>query len=478
MQKSLSVFEKILFWLLVAVIVFVPLYPKLPLLPVKGTFVSIRAEDFLIFLVLGVWGLNLILSRKLKGFLQDRLNQALLLFFFIGAISLFSAVLLTHTVMPHLGFFHLLRRVEMMALLPFAVSVVKTKKQLKTVLGAVSGVVLLVTLYAFGQQYLRFPAISTATSVLATGEVFRVGQWTRVNSTFAAHYDLAVFLLMILSLAAALVFSFKRLTVILWTFILCVLSFIVLITTAARLSFVAAILGVASSLILVGKRNLVILMVIALIVAFAYPSELRDRLISTVTVNFLNEGTRYEATLKQQEKNKLNIPTLSVKIPTPAPESSKSATLSATPSLPPKLPPDLAPGEPTDTTQLGVYRSFAIRFNQEWPRAIRALAKNPLLGTGYSSLGLATDNDFLRSLGEVGILGTIAFSFILIEIVKRVWRNYRSGDRLLKYLSAGILSMIFAFLLNASFIDVFEASKVASLFWIFVGVSMAAGKME
>src|SRR5205814_2283829 len=45
-------------------------------------------------------------------------------------------------------------------------------------------------------------------------------------------------------------------------------------------------------------------------------------------------------------------------------------------------------------------RSTSIRLNVEWPRAVRALTKNPLLGTGYSSITLATDNDYLRALGE------------------------------------------------------------------------------
>src|SRR3990167_10675400 len=48
-------------------------------------------------------------------------------------------------------------------------------------------------------------------------------------------------------------------------------------------------------------------------------------------------------------------------------------------------------------------RSFNIRLKAEWPRAIRAFLKNPVLGTGYSSVGLAVDNDYLRSLAESGI---------------------------------------------------------------------------
>ncbi|KKQ78687.1 MAG: Cysteine synthase [Candidatus Daviesbacteria bacterium GW2011_GWF2_38_6] len=134
---------------------------------------------------------------------------------------------------------------------------------------------------------------------------------------------------------------------------------------------------------------------------------------------------------------------------------------------------DITPGEPIDTTQLGVYRSFSIRLNLEWPRAITAFLKNPFLGTGYSSLGIATDNDFLRSLGEVGMLGTAVFILIFIEIIKKIVRLLRENDKFLRYFSIGTLSLILAFVINGLFIDVFEASKVASLFWMIVGLNLS-----
>ena len=127
------------------------------------------------------------------------------------------------------------------------------------------------------------------------------------------------------------------------------------------------------------------------------------------------------------------------------------------------------PGEPTDPTQLGVYRSGAIRLNYEWPLAIRAFMKNPFLGTGYSSLGLATDNDFLRSLGETGVLGSLAFFFLITRIVRDFWKGYQDKDQFTKILSAGMLIMVFCFVTNGLVIDVFEASKIATLFWLISG---------
>lgn len=474
MQKFLSVSEKSLFWLVIFLLVFIPLYPKFPLLNVRGTFVAIRLEDVLITLALIWWGVWVVFSGRIKEFFADQLNQAILLFFFIGAFSLFSAVFLTHTVLDNLGLFHYLRRVEMMMLLPMAATTLRTRRQLTAALVTLSGVVFLVSIYALGQRYLDWPVVSTTNSEFSKGLILYLTPGARVSSTFAGHYDLAVFLAMIIVMFTAALFSLKVFLWKAWSLFLMGLSFIVLVMTAARLSFVAAVTGVIVSLVLAGKKWFILLMVLLSVVSVIYPSQLRDRLVSTLTVNIQKEGQRYIAERNDQNaRQKLNIPTLMIAVSSESAGRSRQvhSTASATPS-------DITPGEPVDPTQLGVYRSFGIRFNLEWPRAIRAFMKNPFLGTGYSSLGLATDNDFLRSLGEVGILGTIALCLVLVEITKRIWVVYRSGDRLLKYFSAGVLSMIFAFILNALFIDVFEATKVASLFWLIIGLNLAAGKFK
>lgn len=473
MQKFSLIFEKVLFWLILILLVFIPLYPKFPLFNVKGTFVAIRIEDLLIALAIFIWIFYILISNNLKNFLRDKVTQALLLFFFIGALSLFSAIFLTKTVVPHLGGLHYLRRLEFMMLLPLVYWTIKTKKQLVISLVVISAVVFVVNLYALGQEYLNWPVISTTNSEFSKGLILYLTEGARVNSTFAGHYDLAVFLVMVIALTTALLFSSKRIVFIGWSLIIGGLSFFVLVLTAARQSFIAAILAVVISLILTGKKILILALIIVVASAFFYPSQLKDRFISTLTINILKGGQRYlPQTEEQALRHRLNIPTLPVKIAsTSAEEESLDATSSGTAS-------DITPGEPIDATQLGVYRSFEIRFNLEWPRAIRAFYKNPFLGTGYSSLGIATDNDLLRSLGEVGLLGTLSFGLVFVEIIKKSWKVFRSESKFLRYFSAGVLSMIMAFLLNSLFIDVFEASKVASFFWIIVGINLAATKFK
>ena len=458
---------------MLAVLVFVPLYPKIPLVSVSGTFVSIRLEDLLIGLALILWLFYLIFTKKIKDFLGDRLNQSILLFFFIGAVSLFSAIFVTSTVTTHLGILHWLRRVELIHLLPLMMTVIKTKKQINICLFTLFMVVLLVSIYALGQQFLNLPVISTVNSELSKGQILDLTPGARVNSTFAGHYDLAIFLSMAIVMIAAL-FSILKGKLRVWSILLGVLAFVVLIMTAARLAFVAVVIGTLASLTLVGQKKIILFAILIAILALLYPSQLRDRFISTIIINIQQGGERFSAQTKHQaERSLLNIPTLPAGHASP---SAKEASASATETA--KLAPDIAPGEPIDSTELGVYRSMAIRLDVEWPRAIRAFTKNPVLGTGYSSIGLATDNDLLRSLGEVGLLGTAAFALILIEIIKRATLIYKNGDKFLKFLSAGTLALIITFLINGLFIDVFEASKIAALFWAFTGISLAGGTVH
>lgn len=469
MTKILKL-EKVLFYLILFLFAFIPLYPKFPLFNVSGTFVAIRIEDLLIALTVSLWGIYLVISDRLRDLLKDKLTGAILLFFFIGLVSTFSAVYLTHSVIPHISILHFLRRIEFIMLLPVVATVIKTKKQLITVLLVLAAVILSVNVYALGQQYLDWPVISTTNSEFSKGLILRLSPGARVNSTFAGHYDLAVFLAMTITVLSALFFAIKK-RLKPAVLILGGLSLLVLIMTAARLSFVAAFAGIIFALIFTKKTKYLLLIFAAAVVILIYPSQLRDRLISTVTVNLFSQGQRYEGvTVDQRVRSKLNIPTLAVQTSSKSASTSSFARGSGTAT-------DITPGEPIDTTQLGVYRSFSIRLNLEWPRAVNAFIKNPLLGTGYSSLDIATDNDILRSLGEVGLLGTAALALIIVEVAKRIKRNLQSTDKFLKYFSAGVLAMLLAFVINGLFIDVFEASKVASLFWMILGLNLAVTKI-
>ena len=465
MHKLFSKSENVTYYLLILTLIFVPLYMKFPLLGISKTFVSIRLEDVLILATFLSWLVSLAFKKKIPSLFKSDIFFGLFVFFLIGAFSSVSAYWLTKTVYLNLAILHLLRRFELMILMPISYTVIKGLGSRKKVIALLLMVAFIVNLYAVGQRWFSFPAVSTTNSELSKGKVYFLTAEDRISSTFAGHYDLAIFEMMIVCISVPLViYLIRRREIIQSIFVAanCAFSFAILIMTAARFSFLAVFVGVTVGFLLIGKKRYLLALVLLFASMMLYPSQLRDRIVSTVKVNLLGSFSSFTATTEQQERRGLlNIPTL------PAGEEENKVEGGI---------PDIVPGEPTESVDLGVYRSLSIRLNIEWPRALRAFYKNPFYGTGYSSLGLATDNDFLRMLGEVGLFGTVSFLLLLTMIIKKLWYRFRNSSGFDKYLLVGILSMLVAFLANAVFIDVFEASKTAAIFWMIIGVGISVNR--
>ena len=68
-----------------------------------------------------------------------------------------------------------------------------------------------VILFAFGQKLFNWPVISTMNREFSQGLLGYLNEWTRVNSTFAGHYDLAAYTVLILAITLAFLVWEKRL---------------------------------------------------------------------------------------------------------------------------------------------------------------------------------------------------------------------------------------------------------------------------
>jgi hypothetical protein len=113
--------------------------------------------------------------------------------------------------------------------------------------------------------------------------------------------------------------------------------------------------------------------------------------------------------------------------------------------------------------------SFTTRLQVEWPRAIEAFLHSPIIGRGPGSITESTDNDYLRNLGETGLAG---FGLLMFVILSIEWQFFQLGrkHKFLMPLFWGILFGGLALLINALYIDVFEASKVALIIWLVWGM--------
>src|SRR3990167_4288528 len=151
--------NNILFLFTLFFLMFIPLYPKLPLLDVSHTWVYVRAEDFLVVVVLALW-LLLFFNKKIT--IKTPLTLPIMIYWLIGALATIHGVLLIFpqisNVFPNVAFLSFLRHVEYASLFFIAYCGMKDKKFLLAVIGVLIFTLLLVVLYGIGQKYLGFPA--------------------------------------------------------------------------------------------------------------------------------------------------------------------------------------------------------------------------------------------------------------------------------------------------------------------------------
>ena len=425
-------FAFLLKYLTAAILLFIPLYPKFPLITLKGSSVAIRAEDFLILLTAFVFLGHFLLLKKKK---LPPLSLQVITYLAVGLLSSLSAILITKNVQATIVVLHLFRRIEYLLVFFFVyyvgISGWLTRRFLfELVLLPVIGVFL----YGIAQLYFQAPVISTMNTEFAKGVALTLQPGVMLSSTFAGHYDLAIYLIMVLAYIVALLIFTKKKTY----FAGLLLGFIALLWILTQTSSRIAILGLvfSTTLICFLQKRLALGIILILLVGGSVLTS------SSLLMRIGNIVRVFQAKLHSAV---WVAPAYAV----------------ATPMAKPLRP-------------IEQDRSTSIRFDIEWPRALRALYKSPLLGTGYSSITLATDDEYLRALGETGLLGFLAFISILITLGRGLYHRFlKAENNLDKIITLGTIGVFSAFLISAIFLDVFEASKIAILFWAFTGLAMS-----
>lgn len=521
---------------IIALLIFIPLYPKFPLLNIPGTHVAIRIEDILVTFVLASFGIWLVTNKI--DIVKTRFFRLFSLFACIGILSGFSAIFVTKGVAVHLVIFHWLRRIEYMSLFFVALYSVRLKKDILDYIKVLSGVTAVIILYGIGQKYLGFPVVSTMNEEFAKGFLMELTEWARVNSTFAGHYDLAAYLVLILApLGSLLAGGAERLKPKIVISLLGMASLYLLSLTASRISFAAYLISICFVFIFLKRLKLLpFVLIISFVIIFSF-SDLGLRYLLTARglwqarpmvkiafisnlkigekINSLEIGDKIEKISKSKLvvdtstfiintsqsvakyiRSKFKLATVpmpspvivstgepvAVAIPTEGPMLTIAPT--ATPTLlPTPLPTSsvvkIIPQRWKPSTEKAVQYSNGIRFDVEWPRALRALYKNPLLGTGYSSVTLATDNSYFRMLAEVGLFGFVSFFLIFSEIIKDALSYIKKNDdKFTKAIIYGLLGAAIGMMINALFIDVFESSKVAFVYWMFMGMLVGLTRVK
>ena len=136
---------------------------------------------------------------KWKEVFRERIERSMFIYLAVGATSLLSAILLTQTVVPHIGFLHWLRRIEYFV--PFFLGTIyvwKNKgRDLEFFVKVFMVTFILLFVYGVGQRYFHWPVIITQNEEYSRGVALRWIPGSHINSTFAGHYDLATFLVLL-----------------------------------------------------------------------------------------------------------------------------------------------------------------------------------------------------------------------------------------------------------------------------------------
>jgi len=474
-------------------IAFIPLYPKLPLFDIKHTWVYIRIEDLLVAFAWVVFLIHLILK---KASFKTPLTVPIGVFWLVGFFATLHGILFIFPnlldVFPQIAVLHYLRRVEYLSFFFLAYSAMRNRMSITPIVVVLTATVIAIVIYGFGQRIAGFPAFLTMNEEFAKGIPLRLSPLSRVASTFAGHYDLAAYLIMVIPIMAALAIAYKKI----WqkgVFIFAgVGALMLLLMTNSRVSFSVYIATITLLFILMKKKLLIIpVLLLSVFLLQAFPG-ISQRFAGTFTqvdlavdsrtgkpIGIVKEGGEEEGKIIIEDKQSTgeNLPQGSKYINFPSDEGEEFTSEIIYKKLKPGSDEEQiisSTGEIVVKKAFAYDVSFTTRLQGQWPRAVEAFSRNILIGSGYSSISLATDNNYLRILGEVGTLGFISFAMIFIVAGMYVWKILPDvKDVKSRALILGIVSGVVGLGMNAMLIDVFEASKVAFSLWILMGVMIA-----
>lgn len=497
MQKLINWCKKE--WVLIAscfFVAFIPLYPKLPLFDIVQTWVYVRIEDMLVAIVAACFVLML-WRRKL--FPDTALTIPIIVYWGIGLISLVFSMLFIGpkllSYFPHLAVLHYVRRVEYMFLFFLGYyALAKKPSHLYAFIWTLALTSVLIIAYGIGQKFLGFPAFLTMNEEFAKGLPLRLPPTARIASTFGGHYDLGAYLVMVIPIFGSLVFGMQKFWQKLFMFVLTAMALVLLLFTASRISFLVYLVAISTMLVWKKRAVWIVPVVIVSFVMLNFVSSASERFYKTFrfsdvivdlstgqpigTLDTVQGGTAKVET--QESPATENLPKGSGFIGVTNPASNKpSKTIKTIEYITSNA---LATGSGEIATISGSFLiqkafvydiSLTTRFQAEWPMAIAAFSRNYLLGSGFSTLSVATDGDYFRMLGETGILGTIAFLGIFMVAFTIFFAGRAKLNSVPESFVVGVFAGLVGLFLNAILIDVFEASKVAFSAWLIIGAAMA-----
>lgn len=506
---------------------------------IPGYIVRLRLEDLFVALTAGIFILQIWrkkVSIKMPVTWIVGAYAVIGIFSMISAVFVTQTVPFE---LIHVGktALHYFRYLEYFSLLFVAYSAIKKSSHVYILLGVLAVTVLGISIYGYGQKYYYWPVYSTMNREFSKGVRLYLTEHARVQSTFGGHYDMAGYLVIALPMLLAGFYGVKKWKYKIPLLLSYITGVWLLIMSASRTSFVAFLLGIGIVILIFGifqtrwkkltwtfSRGTVMLFLV-MYMFVKYGDSIYERFLQTLqaypelhdTYHTLNDKRRHfyrdyiqpyvegSFILPQAQKpqNAISTDELAIREATASNilVSSDTRPVATRPADVYEDIPDIiyeatveggvatvtareVPRTYSDTAQrFGL--SMAIRLDTLWPRALQGFYTNPLLGTGYATLtkdsvtqfteAESTDNNFLRTLGETGLLGFLSFYgviFVSMYFSYKALRKHEVND-LVKIMAIGYIGASVGLLLNATYIDVYAASKIAFSYWALTGITLA-----
>lgn len=470
----LEVKQNYFFLFCLFLLAFIPLYPKLPLFDaLPGYIVKVRLEDFLVLGAGILWLREIRLKRVVWNTSYFWWVTA---YAAVGLLSITLGVLLTKTIpfeLLHIGksALTLLRYLEYFSLFFFMFSALKTKKQMGIVAVVLTLTLLGVVAYGLGQQFLHFPVYSTMNREYSKGETLYLEQGARPQSTFAGHYDLAAYLVIVLPLLFALglsQFSKDKIRSLYGLLLLGSVGVgtVMLILTQSKTSIVGFGLGMFAVLFIFWlklRSKQLRLISAAIFVLICFVSGIVGWRLAPQSIKNKIEGYVGAGPSGQRPTDLVGDGYEDKVIDVPQPDGTVKKVTTRVKST-------------WSANALKYGLSMGIRLDTLWPNALLGFSRDPLSGSGYGTLAMldsnlfqeadSTDNNYLRTLGETGILGFVSFYGFLVFLLFQTLLDLRHGS---DPWEIGFIGAILGLAISAIYLDVFAASKVAFVFWAITG---------
>lgn len=409
-------------YMLIFLVLFCAVFPKINLIAIADTGVSVRFEDFIIAFVLFYVITKALLSRQeLK---MDRIAMLLFLFLGLTLLSNIFGIMQGTIELSWKSALYFLRRIEYLSFF-FVGYYLAAKNSHKTVRTTLVVSLIIVAFVAFFQRLEIIGGFYQGNYISSLAGI-------RVFATFGHATELAVFAALALIIVFLGLLDGKNK---LWWLIAGAAGIFTVLITGNRIVFFSIPVGLAALAILTKRSRYILLPALILIICLMTVPEwdLPGR-FSVLTKTETLENIKDIFT----EKGSLDLEKIAL----------------------------IEGSNPSLMDYSALMRAYI------WVSALKMFMAYPVLGLGQSVLGDFVDNNYIRMLAENGIIVFIVFFLLLYNIWKQcisTLNNLKMPPEVRSYALFIVIMIVNLLVISLTF-DVFESARIALLFWLTVGV--------